>query len=422
MESKSREEGLGSYGRWLRERRLAPDKHIPHFERWVARFKRFRARGAEGEAWRDSLEGFLEQIEGKAPDWQIRQATLAVTLYCRQFHLERDGREEATATAPSTPPEAAELLVKMQKLLRLRHYAVSTEQAYVGWTRRFFEYLDSQTPLRPTSADARSFLTHLATRQQLAASSQNQAFNALLFLYRYVLGTPFEEMESTVRARRGRHLPVVLTHAEVRALFAQLSGEHRLIVEILYGGGLRIGEVAALRVKDLDLDGRSISVRSGKGDKDRVTILSKRTIPALHRHLAERREQHRRELAAGAGEAPLPHALARKYPNAGREWAWQYLFPSAEITMGRNGKLLRWHRSPSAIQRAVKSAALRAEIPKPVTPHTLRHSFATHLLMQGVDIRRIQSLLGHNRVETTMIYVHVVENMGRHIESPLDRL
>jgi integron integrase len=275
----------------------------------------------------------------------------------------------------------------------------------------------------PEAEDAQAFLSHLATRGRVSASTQNQAFNALLFLHRHVLEAELGDMSPTLRARRGRKLPVVLSVDEVRAVLSQLTGNHRLMIELIYGGGLRLNELVKLRVKDIDFDSETITVRSGKGDKDRATLLPQRLHADLRAHLETVRALHERDLAAGAGEAPLPGALRRKYPNAGREWGWQFVFPSAKLAVDTESRAVcRWHVSEATVQKAMKAAVRKAKLAKPASVHTLRHSFATHLLLQGVDIRRIQQLLGHKSVETTMIYTHVLASIAPAVRSPLDEL
>ncbi|MBM3286842.1 MAG: integron integrase [Candidatus Eisenbacteria bacterium] len=312
----------------------------------------------------------------------------------------------------------------MQDLLRLRHYSPRTQRAYLGWARRYLRYVGSNGEcIAPGPADAKAFLSHLATRRNVAASTQNQAFNAILFLHRHVLRVELGDMASTVRARRGRKLPVVLSEDEVRAVLAELQGTPRIMIELLYGSGLRLSELVLLRVKDIDFSNGTITVRSGKGDKDRVTLLPRRTQPALRKHLDRVRALHERDLAAGAGVAPLPGALRLKYPNAGTEWGWQFVFPSSKFVPDRKALAIhRWHVAPATLQKAMKTAVRKAEITKPASPHVLRHSFATQMLGRGIDIRRLQELLGHKSVETTMIYTHVIPALPPGISSPLDEL
>jgi integron integrase len=317
-------------------------------------------------------------------------------------------------------------------LARLRHLAPRTEEAYVGWIWRFFQYLDEARGERGggkrirhavTGAGVREYLSHLATRRRVSASTQNQAFSALLFLGREVLAVDLGDLSTTVRARQGPRLPSVLSVDEVAALLEHLEGTPKLLAQLIYGGGLRVNEACQLRVKDFDFDEGLILVRGGKGDKDRATLLARIAIEPLRAHLERVRALHATDLALGHGEVALPGALAAKYPNAGREWAWQYAFPSRVLRLDESsGKVRRWHVTDSAIQQAIKAAIRRAEIAKHAGVHTLRHSFATHLLQSGVNIRRIQELLGHSSIETTMIYTHVIKTLECPPESPLDRL
>ena len=269
--------------------------------------------------------------------------------------------------------------------------------------------------------DVKSFLSHLALKHKVSSSTQNQAFNALLFLFREVLRQNLGDLSGTVRAKRGVRLPVVLTVEEVKALFSQLSGRGLLIGQLLYGSGLRLMECARLRVKDIDFDGNLVYVRSGKGDNDRTTILPKSAREGLRNHLAQVKLIHDKDLAEGHGEVHLPDALSRKYPKAGKEWAWQYVFPAQNLSVDpRSGKIRRHQISDKAIQSAIGRAIRAAGIAKHGTVHTLRHTFATHLLMNGVNIREVQELLGHKNVETTMIYTHVLRDMSHAPKSPLD--
>lgn len=269
----------------------------------------------------------------------------------------------------------------------------------------------------------KSFLTFLATRRKVSAGTQNQAFSALLFLCREVLRMEAPDLETGVRAKGKSRLPVVLTVEETGRLLGKMSGTGRLMAEVLYGGGLRVMECCRLRVKDVDFDNDLIFVREGKGGKDRSTLLATAVKERLRGHLARVKELHQQDLAAGAGEARLPDALERKYPNAGREWGWQFIFPSKQLSVDpRGGKVRRHHVSDNGLQSAVKDGVAKAGIEKPVSVHTLRHSFATHLLLAGVDLRQIQEYLGHASVETTMIYTHVVRDLRTPARSPLDML
>jgi integron integrase len=315
------------------------------------------------------------------------------------------------------------LLDRVRETIRARHYSRRTEKAYVAWIRRFILFHGKRHPLEMGGPEVTRFLTSLAVEGHVAGSTQNQALSALLFLYREVLAQELPWLDEIVRAKRTARLPVVLTRDEVRAVIHQLRGVHRLMAILLYGAGLRLLEAARVRVKDVDFARHQIIVRGGKGDKDRATPLPEVVIADLAKHLEGVKRQHDADLRHGAGWVELPWALARKYPNAGREWAWQWVFPATRVYVDREtGHRRRHHLHESVLQRAVKDAVRRAEIPKPATCHTLRHSFATHLLEAGRDVRTVQELLGHRDVSTTQIYTHVLNQGPAGVRSPADQL
>lgn len=319
-----------------------------------------------------------------------------------------------------SPPK---LLDQVRNRLRVKHYSIRTEQAYVDWVRRFILFHHMRHPKDMGAQEIEAFLSHLAVKGKVAASTQNQAKSALLFLYREVLGQTLPWLDKVTQAKASTRLPVVLTIAEVQAVLNQLTGTHWLIASLLYGAGLRLMEAVRLRVKDVEFSQRAIIVREGKGGKDRVTMLPESVIQPLRLHLAKVKAQHQEDLAVGLGEVYLPFALARKYPNAAREGGWQYVFPSYRVSVDpRSGVTRRHHVDEKGIQRAMKQAVRDAQIAKPATPHSLRHSFATHLLLGGYDIRTVQELLGHKDVSTTMIYTHVLNRGGKGVRSPLDQL
>lgn len=318
-------------------------------------------------------------------------------------------------------PGPARLLDQVRDAIRARHYSPRTEKAYVSWIRKFILYHGKQHPSRLGEPEIVRFLSHLASRQNVSASTQNQALSALLFLYRVVLGVDLGELSGVVRPRRPVRVPVVLSRAEVKALLGQLYGVCWLVASVLYGGGLRLREALTLRVKDVDFDRNEITVRDGKGRKDRVTMLPRSLKRPLAAHLRRVKRQHANDLKSGRGSVEMPYALGRKYPNADKEWCWQWVFPASRFYLAREtGALRRHHYHASAVQREVKQAARRAGLTKPASCHTLRHSFATHLLESGQDIRTIQELLGHKDLGTTMVYTHVLNRGGLGVRSPLD--
>jgi integron integrase len=309
----------------------------------------------------------------------------------------------------------------MRQALRLRHRASRTEEAYLSWLRKYYIFLNGKAPYSTDSSHVKDFMTYLAVEKSVAASTQNQAFNALLFLYRYVLDKPIDGISDAIRAYKPKRLPVVLTKKEVNRLFACLSGTDLLMAKVMYGTGLRLSECLQLRVQDIDFGRDVVIVRMGKGDKDRVTIFPEILKPALRKHLEKVRAIHERDRKNEFPGVQLPHALERKYPNAGKEWIWFWVFPADKISMDPKTHIVRRHHCyKGSLNKAIRQARERANIPKRVTAHTMRHSFATHLLEDGYDIRTIQELLGHSDVRTTMIYTHVANMNKLGVKSPLD--
>jgi integron integrase len=313
------------------------------------------------------------------------------------------------------------LLDQVRDAIRLRHYSIRTEQAYTDWIKRFILFHNKRHPREMSEEEVAQFLTHLARHGNVAASTQNQALSALLFLYKEVLKQEIGWLKNVERAKRPPKLPVVLSPAEVRRIFAHLKGMQKLMAALLYGSGLRLMECVRLRVKDVDFAYAQITVRDAKGGKDRVTMLPVNLAQPLKRHIVKVKMQHEQDLEDGFGSVHLPFALARKFPNAEREWTWQYIFPSSRLSVDpRTGKRQRHHMAEGILQVALKNAVRASGIAKPATCHSLRHSFATHLLENGYDIRTVQELLGHRDVSTTMIYTHVLNKPGIGVRSPLD--
>ncbi len=330
---------------------------------------------------------------------------------------------EMERIAPAASAAVRMVLQRVHGMLRARHYSRRTEKAYLGWVRRYISFNGGQSPTDLAPSEISRFLTMLAVQGHVAASTQNQAFSALLFLYRDVLGIALEGLDEAVRAKRPVRLPQVLSLVEVRAVLNKLRGTTRTMAILMYGSGLRVLECARLRVKDIDFDRGEITVRDGKGQKDRVTVLPSKVADTLRAHVARVKALHDADLRIGAGRVALPDALARKYTRAAEEWGWQWVFPAARLySDARTGERRRHHVHESVLQRAFRDAVRATGIAKPASCHTLRHSFATHLLEKGYDIRTIQELLGHSDVSTTMIYTHVLNRGGMGVQSPVDWL
>jgi len=314
-------------------------------------------------------------------------------------------------------------LEKVRSAIRVKHYSFRTEQTYVAWIKRYIYFHKLRHPSEMREAEVIEFLTDLAVTRQVAASTQNQALNALVFLYKVVLGVPLGRLNGVIRAKKPQHLPVVLSSREVSELLKNLEGRSWLIGCLLYGSGLRLMEAIRLRVKDIEFDRRAIIVRDGKGRKDRVVTLADELIVPLQRHLEAVLNIYEKDLKDGFGAVYLPYALARKYPNAPNEWGWQYVFPASRRSVDpRSGITRRHHTDETAFQKAIKNSVRKAGIIKPASSHTLRHSFATHLLERGADIRTVQEQLGHKDIRTTQIYTHVLQRGGNAVMSPLSNV
>jgi integron integrase len=421
---------LPDFQKFLLSRGFAPPKNVPFYANWVSKFIAFSNRHEELN--HDLLfEKFLDKLKSQqnTADWQIRQAHDAVQLYITHFMADKK-----TALGPDKPqkgrdiPDMSRVIQEMRKAIRIKHYSYSTERTYIDWAKRFFDYtlkLKKKDMIASglDSSDVRDYLSYLAMERHVSSSTQNQAFNALLFLFRDVLKIAIDDLSQTVRAKRGQRLPVVLSVEEVQEIFKHVEGTNLLILQLLYGSGLRLMELARLRVKDIDFSASLVLIRNSKGDKDRTTMLPEAVTASLRSHLEKVKAIHEQDLALGYGEVFLPDALERKYPNAAKEWGWQYIFPSSKPSVDpRSGKIRRHHINEKTVQNAVKEAVKKAGIVKHASVHTLRHSFATHLLMNGVNIREIQNLLGHKHLETTMIYTHVIRDRVSVPKSPLDNL
>jgi integron integrase len=329
-----------------------------------------------------------------------------------------------SSSIPSSAPpphQEKKLLDQVRDAIRLKHYSERTCETYVQWIKQYILFHNKRHPKEMGFPEIQAFQTHLAINKKLSASSQNQALSAVLFLYRNVLKIELNGSTNSIRANKPEHVPAVFTKEEVQRIFQKMEGVSLLMAQVMYGSGIRVSECVQLRVKDLDFEYLTITVHDGKGEKDRVTMLPASLIEPLQVHLLNVQKIHNRDIEHGFGQVGIPYALARKYPNVDREWGWQYIFPSATLTKEKEtGLMRRWYTSESTIQKAVKKAIRDAGINKHASCHTFRHSFATHLLQAGYDIRTVQELLGHKDVKTTMIYTHVLQRGGLAVKSPLD--
>jgi integron integrase len=409
---------MNDFKDFLVSKRVIPEKRVPFYLLWVRRFQESANKRAGEDFSEQEVRTFVKSLEKDHEEWQVKQAREAVDVY--RFYLRRlsSGDGPGGKLAAEAWKRVGDELVRM---LRLKHRALSTEKTYVAWVRDFYRFVKGTLPEDLGSAHVVDYLSHLAVDRKVSAGTQRQAFNALLFLYRHVLDKEIDNLHETVRSKRTRRLPVVLTRQEVLRLLDQLDGSVRLMAELAYGCGLRVSECIRLRIKDLDFEQGLVTVRAGKGDKDRVTVLPESLKERLREHLAGVREIYEKDFASGIDGVFLPDALSRKYPNAGKEWPWQWVFPSRDLSVDPRTRIIRRHHVHlNTLQKAVKAAAEKAGLSKRVTVHTLRHSFATHLLEKGYDIRTIQELLGHSNVQTTMIYTHVAARNKLGVRSPLD--
>ncbi len=432
----------------LRARRLGSATEQAYVG-WIKRYLQFHDHQHPTRLNQRHLAAFLRRLTEDKTDGQRRREALAAAFFLYRHVLpdsfpwltafepqnvkpktaDAAGKGETGRRAQRTVPDSrksparAEILEQMRRAIRVRNLARSTENSYVNWVNRFLRFHHNRHPLEMGKTEVSAFLTHLAVEGNVAASTQNQALAALLFLYRNVLERDFGWLDDVVRAKKPKHLPAVFTAEEAEAIIRELSGVRWLMGMLIYGGGLRVTECLRSRVKDLDFERLEITVRDAKGAKDRVTLLPQGLVDPLQKHIEQVRQQHERAMQAGYGGVELPFALARKYPNAQFEWGWQYVFPAPRPSRDpRSGAYRRHHLDPSIIQNAVRHAIRKLEINKHAGCHTFRHTFATELLAHGTDIRTVQELLGHKDVRTTQIYTHVLRQNSYAVRSPADRM
>ncbi len=439
---------MESFADFLRTRDEVPKPHVPYYLRWASMYSRQAAEEGDGGSEQDNMTRFLAHLSNCYPDWMVRQARHAVQLWIYYRRTEERQRPavptspipksfaaltDQVGSAQPLPPEAQQVVaspdpaealsLEASRLMRLKHLSYRTEKSYLAWMARFLAFSAAADPKALNEEHLKHYLSYLAVERKVAAATQKQAFNALLFLYRKVLGKEIIGLETVIPSHRPRRLPVVLTKEEIRDVFRHLSGVHRLIAAVIYGGGLRLEECLCLRVKDVDFARGCLVIHAGKGDKDRETVLPERLAGELQRHLLRVRALHDRDRRRGLAGVWMPEALARKYGAAAKEWAWFWLFPSSKLSIDpASGVVRRYHLYPTTLQKAFQRAVASSGLVKRATLHTLRHSFATHLVEKGYDIRTIQELLGHADVSTTMIYTHVATRNKLGVASPMDSL
>lgn len=396
------------------------DKYIPFYLKWVTEGYRFLDIPLTQPITNEQKSQFLKRLSKNHEDWQVNQADNALRLYGYFLSSQQSDKSDGIQETLINDWKAVEK--KTIEAIRLRHRSYSTEKTYIAWLRQFQGFVKSKELKNLDGKDIQDFLSYLAVERKVSASTQNQALNAIVFVYRHVLEKDIEDQINSVRARQKRRLPVVLTIKEVNNIFDEMSGLYCLMVKLIYGCGLRLQECLSLRIKDVDIEQGIVIVRSGKGDKDRRTVLPESLKDDLLHHISSVRDIYEQDRRDNTNGVYLPGALEKKYPNAGKEWGWFWLFPAKDLSIDPRSRIVRRHHlHPASLQRAFKDAVIKAGITKQASIHTLRHSFATHLLESGYDIRTIQALLGHRNLQTTMIYTHVATKNILGVRSPLDK-
>ncbi len=408
---------LEKYKLYLKKEVKIDEKYIPYYLKWVGDCISFLKKEKEKRISNEEKQSFLLHLSERYEDWQVKQADYAIKLY--NHLLLKKQNEKKTQERQKSEWDRVE--AKTRKALRLKHLSYRTEQTYIGWIKRFRRFVKEQSPSKLEGTQVQDFLTHLAVDKRVSPSTQNQALNALVFLFKYVLKRDISNYIDAIRAKERRRLPVVLTRKEVKRVLSLMEGEQRLMAALMYGCGLRVSECMRLRIKDIDLEQNTVTVRGGKGDKDRITLLPESLKDELLEQFKRARVIYDEDRKKNLPGVYLPGALERKYPRASKEWGWFWLFPSRSLSVDpKTNRVRRHHVHSATLQRAVRDAVKKAEITKPATAHTLRHSFATHLIEDGYDIRTVQELLGHKSLNTTMIYTHVARRNILGVKSPLD--
>ncbi len=410
---------MDEFTNYLLSKAIVPQKQVRYYVSWLKTFFRLIGKDPSENVSSEEINQFLKNLAKRSEGWQVKQAEQAIRIF-RYYQ----GRQKAPAIPDGSAHQQWKIASQeMRNMIRLKQLSLKTEKTYFSWLRQFYGYLKGASPYSLDDTHITNFLTHLAVERNIAASTQDQAFNALLFFYRHVLDKEVSHLGDVVRSKKRKWLPVVLTRDEVSRLFENMQGVSRLMAKVIYSGGLRLQECVRLRVKDIDFERDTLVIKFAKGNKDRETLLAGSIREDLKNHLEKVKALYDLDRENDTPGVEMPNALDRKYPNAGKEWPWQWVFPSQTLSKDPRSKIIRRHHVHSSnLQKQIKTAAFKAGIAKRVTTHTLRHSFATHLLEDGYDIRTIQELLGHASLKTTMIYTHVAQKNRLGVRSPLDSI
>ncbi len=405
---------------FLKNKQNIPDNKIPFYQLWVTDYHQFCKQNNLNNQNKEALNNFINLLGKKHENWQVQQAKEAIRLY--NYYTSRSNNKYTNKKTKNEYKNWQVIENNTIKAMRLKHLSYHTEKSYLQWLRQFYSFLQFKTPEEVNQEDFRNFLSYLAVERKVSKATQLQAFNAIIFVFRNVFEKPVEGLDDAIRSKIPRRLPIVLTRSEVYKIFDYLENTHLLMAKIIYGSGLRLQECLTLRVKDIDFERSCITVRYGKGNKDRQTLLAESIKYDLQKHIDSVRiiyEDDRKNDIEGVW---LPDALDKKFPSAGKEWGWFWIFPSYKLSVDPFAKIIRRHHVfPSTLQRAFNTAVKKTDIAKNASVHTLRHSFATHLLENGYDIRAVQQLLGHSSLQTTMIYTHIANKNLLGVKSPLDK-